>query len=106
MNKDKYVFAQLVGFLDNFKFLRIVRKYDGGKYVKSYTCWNQLLTMMFGQLSNRESLRDLIVALEAYSMSYLYDTYIFYKFYKQESLTPILQGFRIREIYYTIGNTR
>ena len=24
MNKDKYVFAQLVGFLDNFKFLRIV----------------------------------------------------------------------------------
>ena len=59
MNKDKYVFAQLVGFLDNFKFLRIVKKYDGDKYVKSYTCWNQLLTLMFGQLSNRESLRDL-----------------------------------------------
>ena len=29
MNKDKYVFAQLVGFLDNFKFLRIVKKYEG-----------------------------------------------------------------------------
>ena len=41
MNKDKYVFAQLVGFLDNFKFLRIVKKYGGDKYVKSYTCWNQ-----------------------------------------------------------------
>ena len=67
MNKDKYVFAQLVSFLDNFKFLRIVKKYDGDKYVKSYTCWNQLLTMMFGQLSNRESLRDLIVALEAHA---------------------------------------
>ena len=38
MNKDKYVFAQLVSFLDNFKFLRIVKKYDGDKYVKSYTC--------------------------------------------------------------------
>ncbi len=25
MNKDKYVFAQLVSFLDNFKFLRIVK---------------------------------------------------------------------------------
>ena len=67
MNKDKYVFAQLVGFLDNFKFLRIVKKYDGDKYVKSYTCWNQLLTLMFGQLSNRESLRDLIVAMEAHA---------------------------------------
>ena len=67
MNKDKYVFAQLVGFLDNFKFLRIVKKYDGDKYVKSYTCWNQLLTLMFGHLSNRESLRDLIVAMEAHA---------------------------------------
>ena len=67
MNKDKYVFAQLVGFLDNFKFLRIVKKYDGDKDVKSYTCWNQLLTLMFGQLSNRESLRDLIVAMEAHA---------------------------------------
>lgn len=67
MNKDKYVFAQLVSFLDNFKFLRIVRKYSGDKYVKSYTCWNQLLTLMFGQLSNRESLRDLIVAMEAHA---------------------------------------
>ena len=67
MNKDKYVFAQLVEFMDNFKFHRIVKKYGGDKYVKSYTCWNQLLTMMFGQLSNRESLRDVIVALEAHA---------------------------------------
>lgn len=28
MNKDKYVFAQMVEFLDNYKFLRIVKKYD------------------------------------------------------------------------------
>ena len=66
MNKDKYVFAQMVGFLDNFKFLRIVKKYDGNHYVKHFTCWNQLLTLMFGQLCNRESLRDLIVALDAH----------------------------------------
>ena len=62
MNKDKYVFAQMVEFLDNYKFLRIVKKYDGNKYVKHFTCWNQLLTLMFGQLCNR----DLIVALNAH----------------------------------------
>ena len=66
MNKDKYVFAQLVEFLDCFKFRRIVAKYQGDRYIKSFSCWNQLLVMMFGQLSNRESLRDLIVALEAH----------------------------------------
>jgi len=67
MHKDKYVFAQLATFLDRSKFNRIVAKYDGDKHVKSYTCWNQLLTMMFGQLSGRESLRDLVVAMEAHS---------------------------------------
>lgn len=66
MLKDKYVFAQMIEFLDNFKFLRIVKKYDGNKYVKHFTCWNQLLTLMFGQLCNRASLRDLIVALQAH----------------------------------------
>jgi hypothetical protein len=66
MHKDKLVFAQLVCFLDRNKFNYIVRKYDGDKYVKHFTCWNQLLAMMFGQLSNRESLRDLIIALEAH----------------------------------------
>lgn len=67
MHKDPYVFAQLVQFMDRNHFNYLVRKYEGDKYVKSYTCWNQLLTMMFGQLANRESLRDLFIALEAHS---------------------------------------
>ena len=66
MNKDKYVFSQLTSFLNRSLFNDYVRKYHGDKYVKSFTCWNQLLALMFGQLSNRESLRDLIVALEAH----------------------------------------
>ena len=66
MNKDKYVFAQLLEYLDYDKFRHLVDKYDGNRYVKHLTCWNQLLALMFGQLSNRESLRDLIVALEAH----------------------------------------
>lgn len=66
MNKNKYVFAQLLEFLDYDKFRHLVDKYDGNRYVKHLTCWNQLLALMFGQLSNRESLRDLIVALEAH----------------------------------------
>ena len=66
MNKEKYVFSQFISFLNEDKFRRIVDKYHGNRYVKHFTCWNQLLTLMFGQLSNRESLRDLIVALEAH----------------------------------------
>ena len=65
MFTGKYVFAQLVEFLPQRIFDAIVNKYDGNRYVKHFTCWNQLLAMMFGQLTNRESLRDLIIALGA-----------------------------------------
>ncbi|MEA4979864.1 MAG: DUF4372 domain-containing protein, partial [Petrimonas sp.] len=47
----------LTAFLPRSKFNRIAAKYEGDKYVKFFTCWNQLLTLMFGQLCNRESLR-------------------------------------------------
>lgn len=67
MNKGKYVFSQLLSFLDPFVFLRISKKYVGDKYVKTFSCWNQLAVMMFGQLSNRESLRDLVLATHAHA---------------------------------------
>lgn len=66
MNQDRYVFSQISIFLNRTQFYNYVRKYDGNRYVKHFTCWNQLLAMMFGQLSNRESLRDLIVTLDAH----------------------------------------
>lgn len=67
MNTGKYVFSQLVEFLPKRIFDGIAERHDSNKYVKHFTCWNQLLAMMFGQLTNRESLRDLIVAIDAHS---------------------------------------
>ena len=67
MNQGKYVFSQLTGYLPQRVFDGFVKKHDGNRYVKHFTCWNQLLCMLFGQLTNRESLRDLIVALDAHS---------------------------------------
>ena len=67
MNQGKYVFAQLTEFLPQRVFDSLVTKYSGNKYVRFFTCWSQLLCMIFGQLTNRESLRDLIVAIEAHS---------------------------------------
>lgn len=56
MNKGKYVFSQLLDFLDRNDFNYLARKYSSDKYVKQFTCYNQLCILMFGQLSNRESL--------------------------------------------------
>lgn len=67
MHNGKYVFSQLLDFIDKDVFLRISNKYDGNKYVKSLTCWNQLAVLMFGQLSNREILRDVVLATQVHA---------------------------------------
>ena len=70
MNQGRYFFSQLCDFLpvDFFKWL--VKKYEGNKYVKSFTCWNHLLVLLFGQLSNREGLRDLVVTLAPHKRAF------------------------------------
>ena len=55
----KYIFRQLVDLLPHRVFDRIVNKYQGNKYVRSFTCWNQLLVMMFAQLIGCGSLREM-----------------------------------------------
>lgn len=70
MNNGKYVFAQIASFLPSRIFDKCVSKYEGNKWVKHFSCWNQLMCMMFGQLSNRDSFRDLLVCIEAHSSKY------------------------------------
>lgn len=66
MNKGKYVFAQIASFLPQRQFDGIVARYNGNYKVRHFSCWNQMLCMMFGQLSNRESLRDLVLTINAH----------------------------------------
>ncbi len=63
MNTGKYVFSQVSLYLPARIFDRCVSHYSGNRYVKHFTCWNQLLCMMFGQLSGRDSLSDLLVSI-------------------------------------------
>lgn len=70
MNQGLYVFTQLIDFLPRKYFKWLVKKYDGNKYVKSFTCWNHMLVLLFGQLSNREGLRDLIVTIAPFKSAF------------------------------------
>lgn len=54
-------------FLTKKSFVTIVQTKEGDKYIKHFSCWNQLLTLMFGQLRALNSLRDLITLLQAHS---------------------------------------
>lgn len=63
MNTGKYVFSQVASFLDANEFKKCVERYNGNYKVKHFTCWHQLMCMIFGQLSNRDSLSDLLICL-------------------------------------------
>lgn len=65
MNNGKYVFAQIVSILDSNDFKKCVDRYQGNYKVKDFTCWHQMLCMIFGQLANRESLSDLVLCLQS-----------------------------------------
>ena len=70
MNQGKYIFAQLTDFLPRRVFDRIVKEHNGNKYIRTFTCWNQMLCMVFGQLTSRDSMRDLMLSIEAHQSKF------------------------------------
>jgi hypothetical protein len=70
MNQGKYIFAQLTDILPRRVFDRIVDNYEGNNRVRSFMCWNQMLCMVFEKLTARDSMRDLMLSLEAHQSKY------------------------------------
>src|ERR1700730_11128283 len=65
MNLGRTVFSQLVDFLPAYQFQICVDRYQGNRYVKDFSCWDQFLCLAFAQLTYRESLRDIEACLRA-----------------------------------------
>ncbi|MCK4817469.1 IS4 family transposase, partial [bacterium] len=65
MNSGKTVFSQIMEFIPKYEFDKLVSKYRGNYRVRTFSCWDQLLSMSFAQLSYRESLRDIEACLNA-----------------------------------------
>lgn len=65
MYAGKLVFSQLTDLIHPEQFRRCVRRYNGEYKVKTFSCWNQFLCMAFGQLTFRESLRDVETCLRS-----------------------------------------
>ena len=66
MNVGRYVFSQVVKYIPRYQFDKCVEKYRGDWHVKDLTCYNQLLHLLFGQLTSCDSLRDICLCLDAH----------------------------------------
>ena len=65
MNSGQSLFSQLIDHLPSHEFRQCVERYEGNYRVRSFSCWDQFLCMMFAQLSYRESLRDIVACLRS-----------------------------------------
>ncbi len=66
MNSGKYVFAQILQFVNKYEFEKCVSRYKGDHRVRDLNCWNQFIQLFFGQLTSRNSLRDICLCLKAH----------------------------------------
>jgi transposase len=52
-------------FIPTYEFQLCVDRYQGNRYVKEFSCWDQFLCLAFAQITERTSLRDIETCLRA-----------------------------------------
>jgi hypothetical protein len=65
MHSGQMVFSQLIEFLPKKQFDKCVRRYHGNHRIKTFSCFDQYLCMIFAQITYRQSLRDIETCLRA-----------------------------------------
>jgi Domain of unknown function (DUF4372)/Transposase DDE domain len=63
MHTGRFVFSELISHLPHKEFQKCVTRYGGDRHSRSFSCWDQYLSMAFAQLTYRESLRDIEACL-------------------------------------------
>lgn len=60
------VFSQLLQLICQNRFKKCVNRYDGDKYTKRFSCWQQLVVLLFAQAKGITSLRDIEISLKSH----------------------------------------
>jgi len=60
------VFSQLMQIICQNRFKKCVDRYDGDRYTKRFSCWQQLLVLLFAQAKGLTSLRDIEISLRSH----------------------------------------
>jgi len=67
MSHVNTVFGQLLQLLPRHDFEKLVEQHETDRYVKDFTCWRQLTTLLYAQIKGHDSLRDIVTGLSAQS---------------------------------------
>src|SRR5690554_4163040 len=53
------IFSKLIKAIPRREFEKIVMRYSGNYRVRNFSCWDQMISMIYNQLAQKKSLRDL-----------------------------------------------
>jgi hypothetical protein len=65
MYSGKMALAQVLEFMPMYEFQKCIRRYQGNKKIRRFSCLDQFICMAFAQLTFRESLRDIEACLRS-----------------------------------------
>src|ERR1700752_2099442 len=59
MNRVSSIFSQILQTIPRLEFQSLVQKREGERHARGFTCWGQLVAMLFAQLGRAHSLREI-----------------------------------------------
>jgi hypothetical protein len=67
MNKVYTIFSELLKLCPRYHFDKAVERYQGDRYVKTFTTWQQFMAILYSQIMQKDSLRDIVTGLSAHA---------------------------------------
>ena len=93
---------ELLNLFPRYKFNKIVKKHSGNRYVKYYTSWQQLITLLYSQITNKDSLREIVLSLNAHKNKWYH---LGFKGVKRSTLSDSMEkrSYKIfEELFYSL----
>jgi len=67
MNKVYTIFSELLKLCPRYHFDKAVEQYQGDRYVKTFTTWQQFMAIFYSQMTQKDSLRDIVTGLSVHA---------------------------------------
>jgi hypothetical protein len=67
MNRVYTIFSELLKLCPRYHFDKAVEQYSGDRYVKTFTTWQQFMAILYSQITQKDSLRDIETGLSVHA---------------------------------------
>ncbi len=105
MNSGKYVFRQMLDFVNQYEFNKCVKRYSGNYRLRDFKCWSQFVQLLFGQITSSDSLHSICTCLQAHEKQ-MYHLGVIARLYKNRWEIEIFRmsktDLHIRPVYHIL----